>query len=94
MVETAEQPWSENVIELNYSERFHTKYFMSLRDFIKEGIVFSVIETKHSYVLEDPNAQSGENRDSNSPKSKSKTYNPVLNKDWRPLPNVKLLSHI
>ena len=69
-VDTMSQTCSDEAIELNYTERFHTRHLMPLRDFLKEGIEFSVIETKHSYVLEDPNAQSGETLENTSVKSK------------------------
>ena len=49
-------PWSEDGIELDYSKKFHTTLLVPLRDFIQNGINFTVIKTKHMYVLEDPNA--------------------------------------
>ena len=44
---------------------------MPLRDFIQDGIYFTVIKTKHLYVLEDPNAsQIDESKPPTSAKSK------------------------
>ncbi|CAH3103742.1 unnamed protein product [Porites lobata] len=55
-VSTGSLPWSEDGIELDYSKKFHTTLLVPLRDFIQNGINFTVIKTKHMYVLEDPNA--------------------------------------
>ena len=71
-VSTGSLPWSEDGIELDYSKKFHTSLLVPLRDFIQDGINFTVIKTKHMYVLEDPNAaQNTESKPPASAKSKS-----------------------
>lgn len=55
-VATGSLPWNEDCIELDYSKKFHTRLLVPLRDFIKDGINFTVVKTKHMYVVEDPNA--------------------------------------
>lgn len=55
-VVTGSLPWNEEGIELDYNKNFHTRLLVPLRDFIQDGIHFTIIKTKHMYVLEDPNA--------------------------------------
>ncbi|KAJ7333778.1 Leucine-rich repeat-containing protein 43 [Desmophyllum pertusum] len=55
-VATGSLPWNEEGIELDYSKKFHTSLLVPLRDFIQDGIYFTVVKTKHLYVVEDPNA--------------------------------------
>lgn len=71
-VATRSLPWNEDCIELDYSKKFHTRLLVPLRDFIKDGITFTVVKTKHMYVVEDPNAtaQSEETKLPASAKSK------------------------
>ena len=71
-VATGSLPWSEEGnIELDYSGKFHTHLLVPLRDFIQDGIHFTVIKTKHMYVLEDPNvSQNDETKPPASAKSK------------------------
>lgn len=63
-VATESLPWSEEEIELNYNGQFHTCLLIPLRDYLQKGVQFTVIKTKHLYVLEDPNSQ--QNEDSKS----------------------------
>lgn len=71
-VATGSLPWNEDGIELDYSKKFHTCLLVPLRDFIQDGINFTVIKTKHMYVLEDPNApQTTETKLTASAKSKT-----------------------
>ena len=63
-VATESLPWSEEEIELNYNGQFHTCLLIPLRDYLQKGVQFTVIKTKHLYVLEDPNCQ--QNEDSKS----------------------------
>ena len=63
-VATESLPWSEEEIELNYNGQFHTCLLIPLRDYLQKGVKFTVIKTKHLYVLEDPNSQ--QNEDSKS----------------------------
>lgn len=70
-VATGSLPWSEDGIELDYNKKFHTCLLVPLRDFIQNGINFTVIKTKHMYVLEDPNAlQNAESKPPASAKSR------------------------
>lgn len=55
--------WAEESIDVDYCKDFHTQKLVELRDFLKEGIDFNIIETKHSYVQEDPNAQPEDAKD-------------------------------
>lgn len=72
-VVTGSLPWNEDGIELDYNKNFHTSLLVPLRDFIQDGIHFTVIKTKHTYVLEDPNAlQNMEIKPPASAKSKRK----------------------
>ncbi|XP_032242311.2 leucine-rich repeat-containing protein 43 [Nematostella vectensis] len=48
--------WTEEPIEINYSNDFHTRKLSKLRDFLQQGIEFSIVESRLSFVLEDPNA--------------------------------------
>lgn len=74
-VVTGSMPWNEDGIELDYNKNFHTRLLVPLRDFIQDGIHFTVIKTKHMYVLEDPNAlQNMEAKPPASAKSKSCCY--------------------
>lgn len=74
-VVTGSVPWNEDGIELDYNKNFHTRLLVPLRDFIQDGIHFTVIKTKHMYVLEDPNAlQNMEAKPPASAKSKSCCY--------------------
>lgn len=66
-VATGSLPWSEDGIELDYSHKFHTRLLAPLRDFIQDRICFTVIKTKHMYVLEVPNAS--QNVETNPPTS-------------------------
>lgn len=76
-VATGSLPWSEDGIELDYSHKFHTRLLAPLRDFIQDGICFTVIKTKHMYVLEVPNAS--QNVETNPPTSaKSKSHGQVI----------------
>ena len=78
-VATGSLPWSEDGIELDYNKKFHTCLLVPLRDFIQNGINFTVIKTKHMYVLEDPNAlQNVESKPPASAKSKSHVCFDVL----------------
>lgn len=61
---TGSLPWSEDEIDLDYNGKFHTRLLVPLRDFLQDGIHFTVIKTKHMYVLEDPNA--GQNEETKS----------------------------
>ena len=63
-VATGSLPWSEDEIDLDYNGKFHTRLLVPLRDFLQDGIHFTVIKTKHMYVLEDPNA--GQNEETKS----------------------------
>lgn len=56
MTATNSLPWNEEAIELNYCKEFHTNKLYELKEFFQNGMDFNVIETKHSYVQEDPNA--------------------------------------
>lgn len=74
-VVTGSLPWNEEGIELDYNKKFHTRLLVPLRDFIQDGIHFTVIKTKHMYVLEDPNApQNVETKPPASAKSKTSCY--------------------
>ena len=81
-VVTGSLPWNEDGIELDYSKNFHTCLLVPLRDFIQDGIHFTVIKTKHMYVLEDPNAlQNMETKPSALAKSKRSCFfeqNPTI----------------
>ena len=73
-VATDSVPWAEEGMELNYTNKFHTSNLALLRDFVKQGIDFTVIETKHSYVLEDPNTPSSGEGKSRQASAKSKAF--------------------
>lgn len=81
-VVTGSLPWNEEGIELDYNKNFNTRLLVPLRDFIQDGIHFTVIKTKHMYVLEDPNAlQNMETKPPASAKSKRSCFfeqNPTI----------------
>ena len=64
MVATHSLPWSEEGIELDYCGKFDTRLLAPLRDYLQNGVQFTVVKTKHMYVLEDPNAQQNDDNKS------------------------------